>query len=324
MLHLSLILFSITMLVSCNNSSSSLIMDFSDTSAGGRFARTASGDPYIGNFSLFDDAYELLGDQIDFSGKLTLTPSSFILPFTQASLGTQDSGSDINLSVPVLDYPESEWNDVSNVDFCNPISYEIVGTFEPNVYDSIFMRISSTQRPLGYNDGEIWETPIMEVTVPGYTDAEWPDLPSGSDYFIRKYLGANKFMIDLSLVLPKLKDANGNLALPIENYIFCSDYEAAGVIFPGLEGFPEYINTADYGYVSSTSSMTNLSALLLPFDKVDLSGNSTLIFYVEVQDILTVYDNGTPESKADDILILVKDYYKHFGVRSEITSTAPF
>ena len=293
----------------------SLSMSFTninETSSG--LSRTTAGDQYIGNFEIYDNAYASLGNQIDFSGSVFLSPSSFVLPFTQAALS--NGVDEINLSVPVNNYPESEWNDVSNVDFCQPREYEIEGDINSATYNTIFMRITSTQRKLGWGDGgEIWETPILEVTVPGYTNVEWPDKELNG-FFLRKYLGDNKFQFDLSEVLPVLKDVNDATALPVENYLYCSDYTSPGVILPGLEGFPETINTNDFGYVLSGSTGTNLSMLLFPFEEVELSGETTLVFYVETENLLTVYDNGSAD-KADHQLILVKDYWSHFGVRTE-------
>ena len=313
-----LVSFSIT--TSCNLSgNSSVKMSFSDSVVVSRNARTAAGDPYIGDFSLFDAAYTALGGQVDFSGSVYLTPTSFVLPFTQAVLG--NGTNEITLSVPVENYPESEWNEVTNVDFCQPSSYEIHGLF-PGVYDSIYMRITSTQRELGWNGVPILETPILEVTVPGYTDADWPDKIEGiigNEKVLRKYLGDNKFMFDLSEVIPMMEDGDLNQAKPIEHYIFCSDYSSAGVVLPGLEGYPALINTTDFSSIVNTGSQqTNMSMLLLPFEKIELSDNNitNLVFYVDTADLLTVYDRGTSQ-KGDDQLMMVKDYYNHFGVTTE-------
>ena len=325
-LRILFVMIIIWMSPSCEQKNARLWVDFSNTSYGARAARTTAGDPYIGNFSFVDDAYSLLGGQVEFSGSVTLTPSSFILPFTEASIGCEIHT--IGLSVPWYNLPVSERNEATNIDFCNPISWEIDGEIWPEVYNTIYMRISSTQRPLYTYDGEtngvIWETPVLEVTVPGYSDADWPD-QENDGIFLRKYLGNNKFRFDLSLVLPTIKDQYGKTAFPIENYIFCSDYSNPGIVLPGLDGFPEFINPLYYGYLGlpdqgadvGTEGGTNSSLVLFPFENVELSEDTTLVFYVETEGIVTVYDNNTPAYKPDDKLMLVRDFYNHFGVRTE-------
>ncbi|MDC7233938.1 MAG: hypothetical protein PQJ58_11965 [Spirochaetales bacterium] len=300
----------------------SLTMDFANSSAGaGVFlpgaSRTAVGDPYIGNFTLFNQAYDDLGDIVQFDGSDYLSPSSFVLPFTQAALG--NGSSDITLSVPVHNYDESEWDEVSNVDFCDPITYDIEGVSNGGTYDTLFIRISSTQRTLGYDSGVIWQTPVLEVTVPGYTDSDWPDSyfeSEGRTIYMRRYLGGNKFMFDLSQVLPNIKDSSNQQASAIENYMFCSDYSDAGVVLPGLEGFPDMIDTSEFGNVGSSSN-TNLSMLIFPFEEVVIEGETTLTFIVETENLLSVYDNNSPGDKSDDVLKLVPDFYNHFIVVSE-------
>jgi len=304
----------ISIFMSCSMSGdTALNIKFSNSSVKTYSVKTAIGDQFIDNFELYNEAFSILGNQVDFSGKTTLTPSSFKIPFHGVTLS--NGSHDINLGVPITDYPEAEWTDRINVDFCNPVlSYQIKSEIIPAIYNTVCISIDSYQRQTGYGPGFFWSTPVVEVTVPGYTDLDWPDIDYGGVVYVRKYLGDNKFMIEMSQILPTIKDSNNVTATPIEYYMFCSDYSTSGIILPGLEGFPNTINTADFGHILGGSTGTNLSMLLFPLEEVELEGETTLIFNIDINDILTVFDNNTPGDKSDDKLKLIEDYYKRFSI----------
>ena len=115
-------------------------------------------------------------------------------------------------------------------------------------------------------------------------------------------VGNNKFMLDLSRILPTFKYSASKNANGINNYMYCSIYDEHKVVIPAPDKGPEYyIHTVDYGNVS-TGSHTNFSMLILPFEEIELSlkDRNELTFFIETEYTLPVYDNGTLVVKSDD------------------------
>jgi hypothetical protein len=279
--------------------------------------KSVSGTQYIGDFSLVANAYSQLGAIVDFEGETSLNPTSFVLPFGQASIG--NGVEEISISPPFGDYEVSQQQEMLNVDFCKPYPYDISGFILPAIYDTFYMRITARARALGTGDGQLWENPYFIVTVPGYTDAEWPDFISPAtdddpEIWHRKYLGENTFHIELTYALVPIYDQYQTQAADIENYMFCSEYTLPGTVFPGLAGHPPYYDTSDYGNILTASVGTNLSMLLFPFEPMNVVGDTVLAFNLDTDGIISVYNRGTPGYKSDDALVLSYGFWNHFDV----------
>lgn len=269
---------------------------------------------YIGEIDYLSRYYETLGDEISLP---SITPESFILSIGRGFvIGNENTSMHIGPEWNSDQKVEEQENSM-HVDFCNPDKTLSASDITADTYDTFSFGFASFPRDLNTN---LYEYPRLIVQIPGYTDSEWPDLTieksvAGEivgETYLRKYLGDNKFQLSLSMVYPHTLDSSFNRAgNELETFIFSSFYDEPGVVLPGIDEFPESINTLDYAN-NPSGSTGNMGLLVMPFDPIEINDNTELVVYIDLDGIIKVYDNFTPENKSDDLLILENGFWNRF------------
>ena len=126
--------------------------------------------------------YESLGTYIG-----SYTPDTF--PVATVKVAFLKSNSDDGFWV--LQTNEGVFGEVEFLDFKDPVFIRDDLLWEPGEYD---MMIARFEIGLGGAGGE-WTFQPVRVTVPGYTDAELPDLLLREGIYARQYNGNNEFLL---------------------------------------------------------------------------------------------------------------------------------
>ena len=309
-----LVFFSLLVLFlnSCEEEGSSAVLYFEATPStelsAGRSQSGISRSAATSGIEEIDSYYAGLGDLIDFSGSTTLSPSNFVLSMSTPYIGgfMDNEINEITFNNPWYEMTDLiEIGEQMHVDYVQDYPYELSTDVEQGTYDTVFFFVTSTARELIISQGTVFEDPHVVVSIPGYTDSEWGDVQNSDGTYKRQYLGDNTFRFDLGELLPDTGFLN------VEYYMFSSKYTEPDIVIPGVNA-PDYINTVDYGTLISGSSGTNIPMLLLPMTNIEVGESTVVNFTINTANIVSVYDNGTPSDKSDDVPVLVNNYWDKF------------
>lgn len=265
-----------------------------------------------------DTFYINLGHKIEFDGRDTLSPSSFVLSMSPPTIHRFVDGEEDHIQfgeILSVDMTEAEIEDFLHVDYVQDYPYEISTEAPVDIYDTIYMTFSTDHSRLGMVIEDslpyyIWEHPHVIIEVPGYTDSDWPNIESTSKSgaFDRKFLGGNQFEIVLGELLPDFNDLNPG------NILFYSGNDLPSLIIPGINA-PSPVDLSSYAHVWPTE--VTFPVIFLPMPVIQVEDYTEISFNIDTENIISVYDMGTPDDKTDDRAMLINGYWNRFQISTQ-------
>lgn len=305
-------------------------------------SRSYSPNVVYDDTALLDTLYSNYGNVVNFGESTTLSPESFSLANPDAYIGNTEIT--YYLTTSIHNYVDENSDELILIDICSEQPHtEEISIYESTEIDSVYMALSLTAGIVGLfdetNDSNNYKInrPTMTIYIPGYTDNEWPDfeeiIASSSDYmgydvptYRRRYLGDHLFEFELATVMPRfakyeLHDYSDlgfyNYYNNIQQFIYFTEYETSGLVMPGVGSFTddgEMYDASDYANIAGAGE-GNSGLLVFPFEQIEITSDTTFIFNINTDDLFSVYDNGTPDYKNDDILMAKNGYWDHFTLQ---------
>lgn len=232
---------------------------------------------------------------------------------------------DVPFSRSSLAYPDRHYADFVEDYVITPSVAIPVGDFTGLFF---FFHVFNSNLRVTTSNGSnftIEVSPSVEVTIPGY-GGKWADeFVEGYNRYNVKYLGNDKYHFTPGKLQPRgwynvvsSYLSQGEYFHPIDMFVYLKDspYRA---ILPGINGHPDMWDTSDEDTIGLPDYGSNgtASAIIMPFDGVQIPEDARIITIQIIWDlngIIEVYDNGTPEDKSNHIVVLAKDWWKRFKI----------
>jgi hypothetical protein len=256
----------------------------------------------------YDSFYDGLGTR-----RFSVTPTEFSFTSPLVLLSNSNTYYDFGFSN-------------EQTDFADSTSARRQVSVNRTFYDSLFLQFVPRGQELSDGAGSPRSyRPAVVVTLPGYTDSELPDLGpsigvySGAEFYERRYLGNNQFQFTYGELQPDLSPFYANppgFEVFAEYIIVTTSVDAFALVVPDgdTHGTYDYTSNNDYGAV------TDRPFVLVPWDGVyvdPMSEKAALTVTLDIQDIVHVYDNGTPIDMTDDHVVLANRFWERFGIDVE-------
>ncbi len=269
-----------------------------------------------------EEFYNHLGNLVG-----SYTPSKFRLFIMEIVLYNKNKAIelDIPFSKKSLTNPDLHYADFVEDYLITPNISIPVGDFTGLFF---FFSVINSNLHVDSSDGSsftIEVSPSVEVTVPGYGGVWVDEFIEGINRYNVKYLGDDKYHFTPSKLQPRgwfnvtsSYLAEGEYFHPIEMFVYLKDspYRA---ILPGIHGHPDIWDTSDEDTIGLPDYGSNgpTSAIIMPFDGIQIPEEAhivTIKIIWDLEGIIEVYDNGTPEDKSNHIIVLAKDWWKRFRI----------
>jgi len=259
------------------------------------------------------DFYQNIGDRIG-----GFTPSSFKLWIQEIVIYND------KLSIE-LDYPLnlSSENDTSKhyADFTSDYILIPVSTIPRGVfYSGLFFFFLTTDGLMSLDTGGVREIDSdIVVSLPEYEN----ELNGRIGQHIEAIDG-DVFTFNLDMLQPAGYPGIVHGYLPgqrisrIEQFIYRTGTEYRAIL-PGVAGHPEIWSTKDPdgANLPGNGSIGDASAIFIPFDGVYIPETAKRIrFHIvwELEDIIEIYDNKTPEIFTDDVIVLAENFWERLSI----------
>ena len=128
-------------------------------------------------------------------------------------------------------------------------------------------------------------------------------VPEANTYYERKHESGDTYAFTLQCLYPRKEPAtrayvNNSEAFHVQSHVFTDKVVAARM-------------------ANEEERAGSGASILLPFVPIDIENSSkkaTVTVAFNATDLIEVYDNGTPDIKADDIVVLANKYWERFSV----------
>ncbi|RKX24550.1 MAG: hypothetical protein DRP47_11185, partial [Candidatus Zixiibacteriota bacterium] len=285
------------------------------------------------SFDVIDGVYSSLGNLVG-----SYTPTEFKLNVDIIYLYRINEPGYLTMLSPYR-WPGTENQpELSQADFTEDIVLVPDFPVRPGEYNGMgfYFGLNRAVAEQGIYDGvdtRMLKESVVTVSIPGYEDV-WTDTSTTLDlssygfgiYETRVKNADGSLTFGPSQLQPGSVEANYGLAgverfYPINNFIFAgSDCYA---VLPGEDGHPDSFNSVDavglYNNLNPPGPVFSgdMACIVLPFSGIivpDFVPEITFIMSWNLENIIEVYDAGTPDEKSDDIMVFAKDFWTRFNL----------
>jgi len=135
---------------------------------------------------------------------------------------------------------------------------------------------------------------------------------TNNTYYSKKIIDSPNSIYQFTLEQLYPIDESGNRII---QEIFTFTGNTYIVYYPGLNGVPACYDIKDYKKTKGTSIVGNNIYTIIPWEGLTVFPSTTSIIfelYFDLNNIIELYDNNTPDDKSDDILVLADQYWNRF------------
>lgn len=288
------------------------------------------------SMDVYSDYYAGYGDLVG-----TYTPSALVIPIELGEILLADYagaiGKEVFIQAPrgdELDDPEQ-----FSADFVEPVDANGVA-MPTGTYTLLELRFTDGHAVLyREDDGDVvyhhYVRNTVEVELPGYggelSDVESTGLNFAASNWSPEDAGGQEAYDEkreqLTAIPPNTyyerHNTTGdtyeftlNALMPRENPHPVEDWSKPGELPAEWYVFTSAVDAAQFG-PSPNPTVSGGDMLLLPMDPIvadGLSQEARIVVSLDVEDIVEVYNNGTPVDPTDDIVVLADRYWERFTV----------
>lgn len=278
--------------------------------------RATTGDSFI------TEHYATYGTRV-----AALTPTKFKLPLQAVELANADEYFN---PIPFHQFDEDSQTWIMQYgDFSDTISVSPDGEVPHGTYSdfTIFFFSSPSEMGMSSTPG-IYADSAPEVVLdlpPGYEEFVSEDevyisqytgtevTTSGKTFYHSRIIDADRGIFQFSL--DRLFPRNADGEIPME--VFCFTGDEYKVYAPGIDGVPETYDILDYKDTPGMGINGNNIFTKVPWNGVTISEDAYLVeftFAWDLDGIIELYDNATPDNKSDDILVLADKFWERLSL----------